>query len=71
MVSIAAYCTGLLLARRHLKKFELDEDYPGNETVWKSIGFLHPFIMLFNDCRNARDSRSHGASSRECFQIQK
>jgi large subunit ribosomal protein L5e len=29
----AAYCTGLLLARRHLKKFELDEDYPGNETV--------------------------------------
>jgi large subunit ribosomal protein L5e len=29
----AAYCTGLLLARRHLKKFELDEDYPGNETA--------------------------------------
>jgi hypothetical protein len=25
--------TGLLLARRHLKKFELDEDYPGNETA--------------------------------------
>jgi large subunit ribosomal protein L5e len=29
----AAYCTGLLLARDHLKKFELDEDYPGNETA--------------------------------------
>jgi len=29
----AAYCTGLLLARHHLKKFELDEDYPGNETA--------------------------------------
>ncbi len=33
LVSVTAYCTGLLLARRHLKKFELDEDYPGNETV--------------------------------------
>ncbi|CAM6033094.1 unnamed protein product [Sphagnum compactum] len=31
---LKAYCTGLLLACRHLKKFELDEDYPGNETVW-------------------------------------
>jgi len=29
----AAYCTGLLLARRHLKNFELDEDYVGNETA--------------------------------------
>ena len=28
-----AYCTGLLLARRHLKNFELDQDYVGNETV--------------------------------------
>jgi large subunit ribosomal protein L5e len=28
-----AYCTGLLLARCHLKKFGLDEDYPGNETA--------------------------------------
>ncbi|BBN08946.1 large subunit ribosomal protein L5e [Marchantia polymorpha subsp. ruderalis] len=26
----AAYCTGLLLARRILKKFELDEEYVGN-----------------------------------------
>ncbi|KAH7432392.1 hypothetical protein KP509_07G020600 [Ceratopteris richardii] len=27
----AAYCTGLLLARRVLQKFELDEEYVGNE----------------------------------------
>lgn len=27
----AAYCTGLLLARRHLKKLGLDEDYKGME----------------------------------------
>jgi large subunit ribosomal protein L5e len=27
----AAYCTGLLLARRHLKKLHLDETYKGNE----------------------------------------
>lgn len=29
----AAYCTGLLLARRHLKNFELDQEYVGNETA--------------------------------------
>ena len=29
----AAYCTGLLLARRLLKKFHLDEIYKGSETV--------------------------------------
>lgn len=42
----AAYCTGLLLARRHLKNFELDEDYVGNETVschWQYCSFVtHP-----------------------------
>merc|ERR1712121_311119 len=27
----AAYCVGLLLARRMLKKFKLDETYPGLE----------------------------------------
>lgn len=29
----AAYCTGLLLARRHLKSLELDETYKGKEEV--------------------------------------
>jgi len=29
----AAYCTGLLLARRVLKKFNLDKTYPGQEDV--------------------------------------
>lgn len=29
----AAYCTGLLLARRHLKKLKLDETYKGLETA--------------------------------------
>ena len=29
----AAYCTGLLLARRVLKKFGLDEEYVGNAEV--------------------------------------
>jgi large subunit ribosomal protein L5e len=29
----AAYCTGLLLARRLFKKYKLDELYPGNEEV--------------------------------------
>jgi large subunit ribosomal protein L5e len=29
----AAYCTGLLLARRILKKFKLDEIYAGQEEV--------------------------------------
>ncbi|XP_024389450.1 large ribosomal subunit protein uL18y [Physcomitrium patens] len=27
----AAYCTGLLLARRHLKNYDLDDEYVGNE----------------------------------------
>ncbi|KAL6579363.1 hypothetical protein OROMI_009579 [Orobanche minor] len=27
---VAAYCTGLLLARRALKKLEMDEEYEGN-----------------------------------------
>jgi hypothetical protein len=43
-VSITAYCTGLLLACRHLKKFELDEDYPGNETVCNLVRFFYAFI---------------------------
>merc|ERR1712008_226309 len=29
----AAYCTGLLLARRLLKKFGLDQTYAGNEEI--------------------------------------
>jgi hypothetical protein len=37
--SITAYCTGLLLARCHLKKFELDEDCLGNETVCDLFGY--------------------------------
>jgi hypothetical protein len=45
-VSITAYCTGLLLACRHLKKFELDEDYPGNETVCNLIRFFYAFICF-------------------------
>ncbi len=43
-MSITAYCTGLLLACRHLKKFELDEDYPGNETVCNLVRFFYAFI---------------------------
>lgn len=45
-VSITAYCTGLLLACCHLKKFELDEDYPGNETVCNLIRFFYAFICF-------------------------
>ena len=35
-----AYCTGLLLARRVLKKLEMDEEYEGNVEV---------FNLFFND----------------------
>jgi len=33
----AAYCTGLLLARRHLKKLKLDQIYKGNDKVTGEI----------------------------------
>lgn len=41
------YCTSILLVRHLLKKFELDEDYPGNETnevVTNKINFLVPSL---------------------------
>jgi hypothetical protein len=45
--SITAYGTGLLLAQHHLKKFELDEDYPGNETVCDLFGYcMQTFCYL-------------------------
>ncbi|XP_076915994.1 large ribosomal subunit protein uL18-like [Bidens hawaiensis] len=35
----AAYCTGLLLARRVLKKLEMDDEYQGNvEVIYKQLG---------------------------------
>jgi len=33
----SAYCTGLLLARRVLKKLEMDEEYEGNVEVSTSL----------------------------------
>lgn len=33
----AAYCTGLLVARRALQKFNMDEAYPGNEEITGEI----------------------------------
>lgn len=33
LLLISAYCTGLLLARRVLKKLEMDEEYQGNLDV--------------------------------------
>jgi len=43
------------LARRHLKNFELDEDYVGNETVsyhWQHCSFVtHPTNL--DDCLTA------------------
>lgn len=34
---LSAYCTGLLLARRVLKKLEMDEEYEGNVEVTKLL----------------------------------
>lgn len=40
---LTAYCTGLLLARRALKRLELDEEYEGNTEVWH----IHTAIYHF------------------------
>jgi len=50
----AAYCTGLLLARRILKNFELDEEYVGNEEATgedyniEEAGERRPFRALLD-----------------------
>ena len=39
-IGFAAYCTGLLLARRVLKKLDMDQEYEGNVEVAKGSFFL-------------------------------
>lgn len=58
---ISAYCTGLLLARRVLKKLEMDEEYQGNIEVF--ILLIVHAIVYIADCtlanlyQNDRNSR--------------
>lgn len=39
-IGFAAYCTGLLLARRVLQKLEMDQEYEGNVEVAKEFFIL-------------------------------
>lgn len=46
LFSNLAYCTGLLLARRVLKKLEMDEEYEGNLEVIADVFYCYGCFVL-------------------------